>query len=132
MKKLWLVVSLVFLVPAFLVAADKYLKADPNGDLKFTVPAHIGSLILEPGTYSAHSVLKDGKHAVHMVEEKNEFHAYPQSFWLPASQHLAEIPVGTDANGGHAAETGVYFRDEGDHIVITRLVIKGEDHVHVF
>ncbi len=133
MKKLLLASLLLILVPAFLLAADplKTLKTDANGDFKLDKTAHVGSLILDPGTYRVHSVMKNGKHAVHFVEETTHFEAYPQAMWQPYSQHLAAIGCTTE-KGDKATETALFYRDEGDHIVVSRVTIKGEDHAHVF
>jgi len=95
------------------------MKVGKKGDIVFTTQMKVGDLTLEPGAYMFQHRTEGADHFVRFTSKKTGIHA--------GEVHCRLGPM--DHKSKHTAVTAV---EEGGFRRITRIVVRGENVVHLF
>lgn len=138
MKQIVLVTLGCFLLwtAAAAVASEKHehsLMVGEKGEITLKKSTRIGNRELQPGIYVVQHRSSGGNHFVRFVELERVKH------WDPGTQltyteadKAGEIKCRVEPAGAPSKETTVFMAPDAGLDRITKVVIKGEDVVHIF
>ncbi len=129
--------SLLLLLTVAAMAAPKpkeqASKVGKKGEITLSQPTKAGSTMLQPDTYVVQHRTSGGEHFVRFIELKQveAQQTTEENYTYTEADKAGEFKCTTEAAAGPIKETTVYTVIENGVPRITKVVIKGEDVVHV-
>lgn len=111
---------------------EQALKVGKKGEITLSQPTKAGDTVLQPDTYVVQHRTSGSDHFVRFVEMKQvEVQTTEGNYTYTEADKAGEFKCTTEAAKGPIKETTVYTVIENGVPRITKVVIKGEDVVHV-
>ncbi len=115
---------------------QEVIKSGTEGEITLTQPTKVGDVTLQPDTYVVQHRVSGNQHFVRFMQIKklHELNVAPESTgWYTYTEEnkAGEIKCRVEPAGTTAQETSVTMTMEDGTPRITRVMIKGEDDVHI-
>lgn len=140
--------NLPALLPVLLIAAtlgfasawaaqkEQVLESNDEGEITLTRPARVGELTLPPGTYLLQGKVSGGRHVIRFMQVKKveKFMAKRvyTGWYTETEEHKAgEVACRLEPLGATVQSTTMTIAGADDTARVMRVMIKGEDHVHI-
>lgn len=110
------------------------IKAGKRGEITLTQPTKVGDKVLQPDTYVVQHRVSGSDHFVRFVELKQVegWNGIEGPVTYTEDQKAGEIPCQIEPAANPIKKTTVFTVIENDTPRITKIVLKGENVVHVF
>lgn len=116
---------------------EKVLKGGEKGQITLTEPTNVDNTVLQPGTYVVQHRVSGNDHFIRFMEMKKlqELNVTPETAgWYTYTEEntVGEIKCRVEPAGTTVQETSVTTIAEDGGPRITKVMIKGEDDLHIF
>jgi len=129
--------ALLWTVSAAAAQKETVLRSGEEGEITLTQPTKVGDMTLPPDTYVVQHRVSGGRHFIRFMQiEKLQALRVTRAFtgWYTYTEknNAGEIKCRVEPLGATVQATTVTIATENGAPRITRVLIKGEDDVHIF